>query len=90
MTDSEGNGQALAAHIAEALKGHPNAEVRVNPTVQAPIPPHIAANILELLRRVQTTGMEAVAWVEAYQYVQQFAPQQHPGVPFSPPATPQG
>lgn len=76
--------EALANSIREALKDHPNAEVRVNPTIQAPIPPHIAANILEFLRRVQSTGMEAIAWVEAYQFVQQHVPQQQPqpGVPF--------
>ncbi len=39
------------------------------------IPPHIAGNLLEFLRRVQSTGMEAVAWVEAYQFVQRYAPQ---------------
>jgi hypothetical protein len=38
------------------------------------IPPHIAGNLLEFLRRVQSTGMEAVAWVEAYTFVQQHAP----------------
>ncbi len=78
-------GHALAKHIAEALKDHPHAEVRVNPNVQAPIPPHIAGNLLEFLRRVKSEGMEAVAWVEAYQFVQQFVPQQQPqpGVPFS-------
>jgi hypothetical protein len=76
--------QVLAQHIADALKDHPHAEVRVNPTIQAPIPPHIASNLLEFLRRVQSTGMEAAAWVEAYQFVQQHVPQQtaQPGVPF--------
>lgn len=85
MTNAEekSQGEALAEHIAAALKDHPNAEVRVNPTIQAPIPPHIAGNLLEFLRRVQSTGMEAVAWVEAYQFVQQHVPQQQqPGVPF--------
>ena len=72
--------EELAQHIAAALKDHPNAEVRVNPNVQAPIPEHIAKNLLIFLQRVQSTGMEAVAWVEAYQYVQQHAPE--PGVPF--------
>jgi len=96
MTNAENqsvNGEALAQHIAAALKDHPHAEVRVNPNVQAPIPPHIAGNLLEFLRRVQSTGMEAVAWVEAYQYVQQHAPQQQqPGVPFGglPAAPPKG
>jgi len=74
--------ETIAAHIAAALKDNPNAEVRVNPTINAAIPPHIASNILELLKRVQTTGMEAVAWVEAYQFVQQQVPQQPQGIPF--------
>jgi hypothetical protein len=75
MTDE----QNLAQHIADALKDHPGpAEVRINPTVLPPIPEHIAKNILEFLRRVQSTGMEAVAWVEAYQYVQQHVPQPPP------------
>jgi len=69
-TDTE-----LAQHIADVLKDHPSAEVRVNPVIQA-IPLHIAGNLLEFLRRVQSTGMEAVAWVEAYQFVQKHAPQQ--------------
>lgn len=72
----------FAKHIAAALKDHPNAEVRVNPTINAAIPPHIVSNLLEFLRRVKSEGMEAIAWVEAYQFVQQHAPQQQPGVPF--------
>jgi hypothetical protein len=72
----------LAQHIRDALKDHPHAEVRVNPVIEA-IPPHIANNLLEFLRRVQSTGMEAVAWVECYQFVQKSVPQQQqPGVPF--------
>ncbi len=82
MTDEHN----LAQHIADALKDHPApAEVRINPTVQAPIPPHIAKNILVFLHRVPCTGQEAVAWVEAYQYVQVHVPPEpaQPGVPFS-------
>lgn len=82
MTNQSETGQELAQHIAAALKDHPNAEVRVNPTVQAPIPPHIAKNILVFLQRAQSTGAEAVAWVEAYQYVQQHIPPE-PGVQFN-------
>jgi hypothetical protein len=86
MTNSDEaktQGEELAQHIRDAIKDHPHAEVRVNPNVQAPIPPHIASNLLEFLRRVQSTGMESIAWVEAYQYVQQHVPQQQqPGVPF--------
>ena len=68
----------IAKHIAAAIKDHPNAEVRINPTIPAPpaIPQHIAGNLLEFLRRVESKGMEAVAWVEAYQFVQQHVPQQ--------------
>jgi hypothetical protein len=86
MTNKDTQGEELAKRIADAIKDHPHAEVRVNPIIQAPIPPHIAGNLLELLRRVRCTGMESVAWVEAYQFVQQHAPQQpaQPGVPFVP------
>lgn len=75
MTNAEENsGETLAQHIAAALKDNPNAVVNVNPNVQAPIPPHIAGNLLEFLRRVESKGMEAVAWVEAYQFVQKHIP----------------
>jgi hypothetical protein len=73
-------GAALAQQILDAIKDHPNAEVRVNPNVFSAIPPNIASNLLEFLRRVESKGMEAVAWVECYQFVQQHVPQQ--GVPF--------
>jgi hypothetical protein len=66
------------------LYGNPDVAVKVEPSAPA-IPPHIAGNLLEFLRRVQSTGMEAVAWVEAYQFVQRHVPQQpqtQPGVPF--------
>lgn len=52
-------------------------------SLQAPIPPQIAGNLLELLRRVKgLDGVEAIAWVEAYQYVTQFAPPPQAGAPF--------
>lgn len=82
---TNGQSEQLANDIAEQIaKVAPGAEVRINPTLPS-IPPHIAGNLLEFLRRVQSTGMEAVAWVEAYQYVQQFVPQQGQpqGVPFN-------
>jgi hypothetical protein len=41
-------------------------------------PPHIVGNLLEFMRRVQSTGTEAVAWVEAYQFLQQQLPQSAP------------
>lgn len=78
--------ESLASAIASVLKDHPGpAEVRINPTVQAPIPPHIAKNICVLLQRVQVTGIESIAWAEAYQYVQSHVPPEpaQPGVPFS-------
>jgi len=82
MTNAEetnSQGTLLAEHIVAALKDQSS----------APIPPHIAGNLLEFLRRVESKGMEAVAWVEAYQFVQKHAPPQ-PGVPFGglPPAPP--
>jgi hypothetical protein len=52
--------------------------LKVIPDAAPAIPPHIAGNLLEFLRRVQSTGMEAVAWVEAYQFVQRHAPQNVP------------
>ena len=49
------------------------------------IPTHIAGNILEFLKRAKCEGIEAVAWVEAYTFIQQHVPQkgQSQGVPFS-------
>jgi hypothetical protein len=77
MTDEN---SSLADQIANSIaQKAPNAVVKIDP-----IPQHIASNLLEFLRRVQCTGMEAVAWCEAYQFVQQHAPQQQPqGVPFT-------
>jgi hypothetical protein len=78
--------QDIAKSIADQLaKVAPGAQVNINPEIKATIPQAIAHNLLEFLRRVKCEGMEAVAWVEAYQYVQQFVPQQGPpqGVPFT-------
>lgn len=76
--------QSIAAAVKEATQHGGRAEVRINPNIQAPIPQHIANNLLEYLRRAQSTGMEAIAWCEAYQYVQQFAtPPAQQGVPFN-------
>lgn len=72
---------SITQAVEEATAKGVRAEVRINPNV-VNIPPHIAGNILEFLRRVQCTGMESIAWVEAYQFVQQAVPQQ-PGVPFA-------
>jgi hypothetical protein len=72
MTSANGQNQSLTGDsLATYLAG--NAIPNIQPD---PIPPHIAGNLLEFLRRVQSTGMEAVAWVEAYQFVQKHAPQQ--------------
>jgi hypothetical protein len=72
--------QQLAAHIMEqAAKQGVKAEVKINP-----MPSHIAGNLMEFLRRVKCEGMEAIAWVEAYTFLQQHAPQPaQPGVPFT-------
>jgi len=84
MTNAEetnSQGTLLAEHIVAALKDQSSAPIP--PHIPSHIPPHIASNLLEFLRRVQSTGMEAVAWVEAYQFVQQHVPQQpQQGVPF--------
>jgi hypothetical protein len=75
--------EALAKHIvAEAAKQGQQVNVQINK-----IPPNIASNILEFLRRVELKGMEAIAWGEAYSFMQQHVPQQPqsqpPGVPFA-------
>ena len=87
VEDSVPGGKNLAQHIADALKNGNQEAVAVGPIASAPtapaIPPHIAGNLLEFLRRVKSEGMEAIAWVEAYQFVQRHVPQQpQPGVPF--------
>jgi hypothetical protein len=49
----------------------------------ASIPPRIATNIMELMKRVKCEGEECIAWAEAYAFLQArtAAPQ---GVPFQP------
>jgi predicted DNA-binding protein (UPF0278 family) len=71
----------LAEHImSAAAKQGVRAKVEINP-----MPPHIAANLMEFLRRVKCDGMEAIAWVEAYTFLQQHVPQQgqQSGIPFN-------
>ena len=78
--------------IEDAVKAaveaaNPGAKVEVGPpvAVAAPaIPPSVAANILVMLNRVQVTGPEAIAWVEAVQHLTPLAgpPPTGPGVPF--------
>jgi hypothetical protein len=66
---------------------------RVAAPVPAPaLPSRVAANLCKLMERVQVTGPEAIAWVEAVQILQQIAgpllnaaPQ---GVPFESGAKP--
>lgn len=74
--------KSLAAHImSEAAKQGVKAEVKINP-----IPPIIAGNLIQFLHRVKCEGQEALAWVEAYTFLQQFVPQQNlpaQGVPFN-------
>ena len=58
-----------------------------NPPPAAPaVPAHVAANICKLLERVQVTGVESLAWAEAFQLMHQLAgnaSQPHgPGIPF--------
>lgn len=83
MTTEETTAMPTPAELGEMLKdtiskAQPGTTVQVTPHA---IPPHIAGNLLEFLRRVKSEGMEAIAWVEAYGFVQQHAPQQA-GVPF--------
>lgn len=40
---------------------------------QIQIPAHIAGNICKMLERVQVTGMESVAWIEAFHLMQRIA-----------------
>jgi hypothetical protein len=70
---------AIAEAVAANL-GLPNAQINMTPAV----PEHIAKNVLVFLSRVQCTGPESFAWVEAAQYLQQFAPKppNQAGVPF--------
>lgn len=72
--------QSVVDAVTKATEAGGRAEVRINPNVA--IPPHVAANILEFLRRVKSEGMEAIAWVEAYTFMQQHVPPQQQGVPF--------
>jgi hypothetical protein len=78
--------------ITDAIKqaiesANPGVKVDLTQAPPAPVtpvvPPHVAANICKMLERVQVTGVESVAWVEAYQTMRQFVPQ-GPGVPFVP------
>lgn len=87
MSDEANQAQAPDANealaksiIAEAASKGVKADVKINPH---PIPPNIASNLIVFLQRVKCEGMEAIAWVEAYHYVQQWVPQQSPGVPFT-------
>lgn len=73
--------------VAEALTGTTKSSTPDGPQPPpAPtIPPHVAANILEMLKRVELKGLEAYAFVEACTFLQRFAgpPPSGPGVPFT-------
>jgi len=65
--------------IADAMP--PGTKIEIRPGV----PPNVAHNIIELLKRVTVTGFEAYALVEAVTILNQFLPQPAqpgPGVPF--------
>jgi hypothetical protein len=70
--------------VAETLAGATPKDAQPPPP-PAPIPGHVAANIMEFLKRVETKGLEAFALVEAYTHLQRFAapPPTGPGVPFT-------
>lgn len=70
-------------------EAHPNLKVVVTPDppkMNVFIPPNVAHNIIELLKRVQTTGFEAYALVEAVTILNPLAQQhaQGPGQQFVP------
>jgi hypothetical protein len=46
------------------------------------IPQHIARNLIEFLKRTKCEGQEAIAWVEAFQFLQPHAADNTQGVPF--------
>jgi hypothetical protein len=71
--------------IATAISAGPPLSAPA-PTPPVPyVPQHIAGNVSEFMRRAKMEGMEAVAWMEAYSFMQQFALQQgaQVGVPFN-------
>jgi hypothetical protein len=71
-----------AAPVATDVASAPVAtDVASAPVPAVHFPEHVAKNLLEFLKRVKSKGIEAVAWVEAYQFVQSHLPQQ--GVPFT-------
>lgn len=87
----------MSDEIKDAVKGALEAaQAPVAAPVTAPeakpeaptIPPHVAANILEFMKRVTTQGDEAYAYVEAKMYLMKFAAPAPtgPGVPFIPSA----
>lgn len=87
MTETD---ETIAKAVQQALENaNPGAKVEVTPAKREVIevPAHVAANTLKLLERVQMTGPEAIAWVEAVQILQRIAApflaaQGGPGVQF--------
>jgi hypothetical protein len=59
-----------------------SAELISSPLTPVTIPPHIAANIMVFLRRAKCEGEEALAWVEAYTFMEMYVPKQQAGIPF--------
>lgn len=51
----------------------------------ATVDPRIAGNVVELLKKVKgIDGMDALAFAEAFAYMNQFVAKPAPGVPFQP------
>jgi len=74
--------------VTEALTAAappPDKGAAAPPPLPQPIPPHVAANIMEFMKRVQVTGIESYAFVEAFGHLQRFAapPPGGAGVPFT-------
>jgi hypothetical protein len=67
--------------VKAAVESGANVKVDGKP-VLAPIPPHIAGNICHFLQRVDIKGVEAIPWVEAFNFMQKHTGQAAPGIPF--------
>lgn len=72
--------------MAELLRAARAVQTPTTPPPNIYIAPHIAGNIVEMLKRVQVTGFEAFALVEIVQLLTPIAAPapQGPGVPFAP------
>lgn len=74
--------EQIDAFVEGALAAKPVQDVQVAPTPV--LHPRVASNIVEFLKRVQVTGIEAFALAEAIATLQSFAgpAPTGPGVPF--------